>query len=213
MNYQELMEQQIENRKVTSQHENPSLLLHACCAPCSSFVLKTLVSFFKISILYYNPNIHPEYEYRRRFDELEHFLTMIDKRKDIKLIEDIYNTEDFYKYTGVRESIELRSEPEKGERCRRCYELRMKHAYEFALKHHYEYMTTTLSISPHKDAVKINKIGETLEKEAKAENEKAPIYLYADFKKKGGFLESTKLAKEYGLYRQDYCGCIYSVRN
>ena len=184
----------------------PSLLLHACCAPCSSHVLERLSEFFKITIFYYNPNIHPDAEYNRRLEELKNFLPRFPLAKDIKLVEAPYIPDEFFDGIKIKENPELASEPEKGERCRRCYELRMKKAADYAASNNFDFFTTTLSISPHKDSQKINEIGFSIEG-------LIPLhYLPSDFKKKGGFLRSRDISAEYGLYRQDYCGCVYSMR-
>lgn len=182
----------------------PKLLLHACCAPCSSHVIEYLSNFFDITIYYYNPNIHPQNEYNRRLQELKTFLNQFPPaiQNKINLIECEYNQEDFYIYTNVRKEKELQTEPEKGERCRRCYLFRMKKAYDYALQNGFDFFTTTLSISPYKDADKINTIGLDLD---------SFHFLPSDFKKNNGFLRSLELSKEYNLYRQDYCGCIYSM--
>jgi len=189
----------------------PSLLLHACCGPCSSYILEYLLSFFSITVYFYNTNIHPEKEYKRRLSELEKFIQEFMNKNTASIIElvieGVYDPEEYFTATGVKNNEELQNEREKGERCRRCYKFRMENAFKYACENEYDYMTTTLSISPHKDADKINAIG----KELKNEGEK-PVYLYADFKKKGGFKRSLELSEEYGLYRQDYCGCIYSMR-
>lgn len=210
-NYLLLQQQQI--KKIETEGRRPSLLLHACCAPCSSAVLEYLSSIFDISIYYYNPNIHPEAEYSRRLEELETFLETTNRKlvfkNQTKLIHAEYHTEDFFAATNVRNEPELQTEPERGERCRRCYYFRMKKAYQYATEHGFDYFTTTLSISPYKDAQKINTIGQQLEQE----NPTGTTYLYADFKKKNGFLRSLQLSDEYGLYRQDYCGCIFSEQN
>ena len=189
--------------------KKPTLLLHACCAPCSSYVIEFLSLHFDITIFYYNPNIHPQAEYDRRLDELKKFLTQFPEavKNSVKLFCDTYNPEDYFTATNVRIETELQSEKEKGERCRRCYEFRMKRAFEFAVENHFDYFTTTLSISPHKDSEKINEIGYTLDKLQKIK------YLPADFKKNNGFKRSLELSAEYGLYRQDYCGCIFSKQN
>lgn len=215
--------------------KKPSLLLHACCGPCSSYCLETLVPYFDITIYYYNPNISPQQEYARRLSELEKFLTRFPAALSggVKLVEATYNPEDFFTATNVRNEPELAAEPERGERCRRCYELRMKKAYEYASANGFDWFTTTLSISPHKDAEKINTIGFALERSAleAAQSEAAlsaaePLesghksqpqtkttrFLPSDFKKKNGFLRSTQITEEYGMWRQDYCGCIYSMR-
>lgn len=186
-------------------HPKPTLLLHACCAPCSSFVLEFLSAYFDITIYYYNPNIHPEQEYTRRLEELKTFITKLPQSPD--LVETDYDVSDYFAAVKTDSEPELQTEAERGERCRRCYEFRMSRAYEYACNNHFDYFTTTLSISPHKDAAKINEIGMQLEKSH------GSTYLYADFKKKNGYLRSLELSKEYGLYRQDYCGCIFSKQN
>ena len=189
----------------------PSLLLHACCGPCSSYVLEYLFKYFDITVFYYNPNIYPQEEYQRRLAELrklyETFPPALEGK--VKVVEEAYDPEDFYKAVGTREEPELADEPEKGERCRRCYEFRLRRAFEYAVAGNYDYFCTTLSISPFKDAEKLNVIGQQLE----AENPSGPHWLPSDFKKKGGFKRSLEISSEYGMYRQDYCGCIYSKNN
>jgi len=205
INYQKLLD-----KTISELTERKTLLLHACCAPCSSYVIEYLSSFFDITIYYYNPNIHPEAEYNRRLQELKDFLGKFPKALEtkIKLIVDSYDTEDYFNSTKVREEINLQTEREMGERCRRCYEFRMKRAWEYAEKNNFDYFTTTLSISPHKDSSKINKIGADLQEKSSSTLK----YLFSDFKKKGGFLRSLEISEEFGLYRQDYCGCVFSMR-
>ena len=205
INYQKILD-----KTLSTLTERKKLLLHACCAPCSSYVIEYLSNYFDITIYYYNPNIHPQAEYERRLQELKAFLTRFPKaiETNIKLIVDSYDTEDYFNATKVRNEVELQTEREMGERCRRCYEFRMKRAWDYAEKNSYDYFTTTLSISPHKDSAKINKIGENLQ----ANTTSTLLYLYSDFKKKGGFLRSLQISEEFGLYRQDYCGCVYSMR-
>lgn len=209
---------QIEAEKSANpDFKKPTLLLHACCGPCSSYVIEYLAKIFDITIYYYNPNIHPKEEYFRRLDELRKFLARFPDalQNSVKFIEDEYNTEDYFKLTNVRSEVELQTEPEKGERCRRCYQFRMERAYEFALKNDFDWFTTTLSISPHKDSEKINTIGKELESNGLTNDSSLNLYtkfLPSDFKKKGGFLRSTQLSEEYGLWRQDYCGCVFSMR-
>ncbi len=209
--------------------QKPSLLLHACCGPCSSYVIEYLAHYFAITIFYYNPNIHPKSEYERRRDELLAFLPRFPEAKGIQVVEGHYDTEDFYRATRVKEEVALQTEAEKGERCRRCYEFRMRAACQYASEHQFDWFTTTLSISPFKDAVKINAIGKELEQQAKqalleatspnaspeegSSRSEGPRFLPSDFKKKGGFKRSLELSAEYGLYRQDYCGCAYSKAN
>ncbi len=219
INYQKQLEKillQIETEKVANPNaKKPTLLLHACCGPCSSYVIEYLARIFDITIFYYNPNIHPREEYFRRLEELQKFLMRFPEaiKNAVKLVVDEYNPEDYFEATNVRAEIALQTELEKGERCRRCYEFRMKRAYKYACEQRFDYFTTTLSISPHKDSEKINAIGQNLEKIDECPFVFHTKFLPADFKKKGGFLRSTKLSEEYGLWRQDYCGCVYSMRN
>ena len=197
--------------------KKPRLLLHACCAPCSSYTLEYLLKFFDITIYYYNPNIHPAEEYHRRLGELKNFLPrFLEKQEGARAVlqEAAYEPQEFFDAVQA-ERDNLQSEPERGERCRRCYQLRMEKAYEYARQNGFDWFTTTLSISPHKDARKINEIGRVLYENAlKDQNAAAaPKFLYSDFKKKNGYKRSLELSKEYGLYRQDYCGCVYSKEN
>lgn len=215
-NYQKELDAILENLNTEPKQK---LLLHACCGPCSSYVIEYLSKYFDITIFYYNPNIHPSEEYYRRLEELKKFLTQfpISIQNNTKLIIDEYNPEEYFELTNVRSEIELQTEPEKGERCRRCYKFRMERAYEYALKNGFDWFTTTLSISPHKDSEKINTIGFELEQKTNDSSlinnlTKITKFLPSDFKKKGGFLRSTQLSDEYGLWRQDYCGCVYSMR-
>ncbi|MBR4262416.1 MAG: epoxyqueuosine reductase QueH [Bacilli bacterium] len=197
MNYQLEMDKILE-----SLDSKKRLLLHACCAPCSSYVLEYLTNYFDITILYYNPNIYPKEEFDKRFEELTKLIKELPHSNSIELIEGRYDYNDFLNIAKGREHI-----PEGGERCFKCYELRMREAAEYAKNNNYDYFTTTLSISPYKNSNKLNEIGELLEKELGIK------YLYADFKKKNGYKRSIELSKEYNLYRQDYCGCIYSKKN
>ncbi len=180
----------------------PKLLLHACCGPCSSYVLEYLSSRFEITVLFYNPNIYPAAEYERRLEELKRFYTKFVPAQNVRVIEEPYEPEEFYTAVGTRENPELATEPERGERCRRCYELRLRRTYEYACAHNFDYFCTTLSISPFKDAGMINEIGARLG---------GAKWLPSDFKKKNGFKRSLELSAEYDLYRQEYCGCIYSM--
>ncbi|MBQ9538298.1 MAG: epoxyqueuosine reductase QueH, partial [Treponema sp.] len=197
----------------------PRLLLHACCAPCSSYVVEYLAGYFDMTLFYYNPNIHPKAEYERRLEELKGFLPRFPVASGVRLVEEAYEPEDFFRATGAREEPVLAHEAEKGERCRRCYEFRMKAAYRYACDNGFDWFTTTLSISPFKDADKINAIGKALEPVSASEERQSggkagkPLFLPSDFKKKGGFKRSLELSAEYGLYRQDYCGCVYSLEN
>lgn len=214
INYQKELEKIISNFSINRDSKKPTLLLHACCGPCSSYVIEYLASIFDITIFYYNPNIYPEKEYRRRLEELKKFLTVFPDalKNKVKLIVDDYNPEDYLIATNVLNEKELQTEPEKGERCKRCYKLRMSRSWTYALRNNFDWFTTTLSISPHKDSVIINEIGKKLEASKSNLNSKTK-FLPSDFKKKNGYLRSTQLSKEYNLWRQNYCGCIFSLKN
>ena len=197
MNYDLEMEKQINNIK-----EGEKLLLHACCAPCSSAVLERIGNFFDITIFYYNPNITKEEEYKKRIDEIKRFIKEIKSKYKIKLIEGNYNPNIFFDLAKG-----LENEPERGKRCYKCYELRLEETAKIAEQLRFNYFCTTLTLSPHKNSNWINEIGKQLN------NKYATNYLYSDFKKKNGYKRSIELSKKYNLYRQDYCGCIYSYRN
>ncbi len=179
----------------------PRLLLHSCCAPCSSYVLEYLSRHFSITVFYYNPNIYPDEEYRKRVEEQKDFLRRFPAANPVSFREGNYCPEDFYRAAKGMEQL-----PEGGERCFACYELRLREAAALAGAEGFDWFTTTLSISPYKNAGKLNEIGRQLEEELGVR------YLCADFKKKGGYLRSIRLSEEYGLYRQDYCGCVFSMR-
>ena len=195
MNYDLEMENQIKNISTKNK-----LLLHACCAPCSSAVLERISKYFDITILYYNPNITEPEEYEKRLNEIENFVKKLNL-KNIKVLRGRYNPKEFFDI-----SVGLEKEKERGKRCYKCYELRLKETAKVAEELNFDYFTTNLSISPYKNSKWLNEIGENLNKEFK------PTYLYADFKKKNGYKRSIELSQEYGLYRQDYCGCIYSKK-
>lgn len=178
------------------------LFLHSCCGPCSSYVLEYLTNYFDITIFYYNPNITEENEFKKRLNEQVRLINEISKKNKIDIIEGKYEKE---KFESVINGLE--EEKEGGARCFKCYRLRMEETAKKAKELGYDYFTTTLSISPYKNAAKLNEIGEELESEYNIK------YLYADFKKKDGYKKSIELSKKYNLYRQDYCGCIYSKRN
>ena len=200
INYQQQLDKTLA--ALEKKAEAPTLLLHSCCAPCSSYVLEYLSDFFQITVFYYNPNIYPREEYDRRRQEQERFLTQAKPGKyPVKFIVGEY--EDVRFYEAVRG---LEQEMEGGERCFCCYALRLREAAVLAKEHGFDYFTTTLSISPYKNAQKLNEIGRSLEEEL------GVSYLYSDFKKKNGYKRSLELSKEYGLYRQEYCGCIFSQR-
>ena len=196
------MNYQLEMEKIINQKQGNKLLLHACCAPCSSYVLEYLTNYFYITILYYNPNIYPKEEFDKRYQELNRLIKELPHSNSISLIEGRYDYNEFLNIAKGLESV-----PEGGERCFKCYELRMREAAKYAKEHNFDYFTTTLSISPYKNSNKLNEIGKKLEDELGVK------YLYADFKKKNGYKRSIELSKEYNLYRQDYCGCIYSKKS
>ena len=196
-NYQILLDKEIE--ALQKAGERPRLLLHACCAPCSSYVLEYLCRYFEITLFFYNPNISPRSEYDMRLGELERLVTDMGLGDGVTVVNSDYTPELFYQMAKGLESL-----PEGGERCRRCYELRLCKTAEAAKEGGFDYFTTTLSISPHKNAEWLNTIGEELSGKVGVK------YLFSDFKKRGGYLRSCKLSEEYGLYRQDFCGCIYS---
>lgn len=177
----------------------PKMLLHACCAPCSSHVLEVLFGLYDITVFFYNPNITEEEEYKKRVAELIRFVGEAPFARGVKVIDGDYEPELFFDM-----SKGLEEEPERGKRCYKCYELRMKKTAKYAAEHGYDVFTTTLSISPYKNAKWLNEIG------ARLSDEYQIGYLYSDFKKKNGYARSIELSHEYDLYRQDYCGCIYS---
>lgn len=251
--------------KYFSQNQiRPKLLLHACCGPCSSYVLEYISDFFDVTIYYYNPNIFPPQEYERRLNELENFLTKFPHalKNKVKLVKASYNPQEFYDALDLKNHREFITEKEKGERCARCYELRLKKSYFYAKENNFDYLCTTLSISPFKDSKKINEIGKALcfestenensnfadfisdskfsadfsnsadlknfdacresfcssdcktaKKSSGASCKNLPEWLPSDFKKNGGFQRSLELSKEFNLYRQQYCGCVFSKIN
>lgn len=199
INYQKELDKLID--KLQKEEKTPSLLLHSCCAPCSSYVLEYLSQFFKITIFYYNPNIYPAEEYEKRVEEQKELIQAIPAKHEIKFMAGDYDTKAFYQMAKG-----LEGEQEGGERCFSCYELRLRNTAQLAKEKGFDYFTTTLSISPMKNASKLNEIGGMLEKELEVN------YLYSDFKKRNGYKRSIELSKQYDLYRQDYCGCIFSMR-
>lgn len=202
------MEQVGQNRNFSKElerliagldHRTPGLLLHACCAPCSSSVLEYLTQYFTIFLLFYNPNIAPEAEYEKRRQELERLIAEMPQKHPVALLPCEYRGADFQ-----RAARGMENEPEGGARCMACYRLRMEEAAYTAQNLGLEYFTTTLSLSPLKNARAINQIGEELARKYKVK------HLPSDFKKRDGYKRSIQLSQEYGLYRQDYCGCVYS---
>ena len=192
-NYQKEMEEEI----ASLGGRRPSLLLHSCCGPCSSAVLERLCRHFQVTLLYYNPNIEPEEEYLHRLSEQKRLLTLLPE--EVAFLPCDYDHGAFEAFAPA-----LAQEPEGGKRCLQCFALRLERTAREAKTRGFEYFTTTLSVSPHKNAENINRIGQSL-------GEKYGVrYLTADFKKKNGYLRSLELSREYALYRQDYCGCLYS---
>lgn len=179
----------------------PSLLLHSCCAPCSSYCLEYLSQYFKITVLYYNPNLYPAEEYDRRVSEQRRLIAALPSENEISLVEMRGEPEEFYLAVKGLEHIR-----EGGERCFACFRLRLERAAEYAGKNGFDYFTTTLTISPLKNAAKLNEIGEEVAERFNVR------HLPSDFKKKNGYKRSVELSKTYELYRQDYCGCVFSKR-
>ncbi len=199
-NYQLWLDKELQSIKNSGRV--PTLLLHSCCAPCSSYVLEYLSRFFAITVLYYNPNISPAEEFYRRAEEQKRLIDEIPHEHPIFLIVSEYTPEEFYAITKGYET-----DSEGGERCFACYRLRLQEAAIIAKNKGFDYFTTTLSISPLKNAAKLNEIGKQLAQHY------GVSYLFSDFKKREGYKRSCQLSAEYGLYRQDYCGCIFSKRD
>ena len=195
INYQQQMEGVL--RVLDEAGQRPRLLLHACCAPCSSATLERLADHFDLTILYYNPNIYPPEEYRRRETELERFVR--DAGYRFPVVELPYDPQAFY--AAVQG---LEQEPEKGARCTVCYRLRLEQTARYAAQNGFAWFCTTLSISPLKDPVRINALGQELGAQYGVR------FLPSEFRKKDGYKRSLQLSAEYGLYRQDYCGCVFS---
>lgn len=187
-----------EIERIEASGLRPGMLLHTCCAPCSTHVLEVLRRAFDLSLYFYDPNIHPKEEYEMRRDEMKSY----SKRFGIPFAEGPYDIESWFVVVRGHEK-----DREGGERCFACYEMRMREAARFAMENRFDYFGTVLSVSPHKNAERINEIGKKLSRELGIK------YLEADFKKRDGFKKSVSLSKEHGLYRQDYCGCVFSRRN
>lgn len=196
-NYQRELDKVIEG--LVKENRVPKLLLHSCCAPCSSYVMEYLSQYLELTVFYYNPNIAPEEEYHKRVEEQRKLIEQQPHKYPVHLLVGTYDPERFYAMAKGLEKI-----PEGGERCFGCYELRLREAAEQAKTGKFDYFTTTLSISPLKNAQKLNEIGEQLAEEC------GVPYLCSDFKKKNGYKRSVELSAEYGLYRQNYCGCVFS---
>ena len=200
MNYQKEMEKLLSN--LEKENKVPRLLLHSCCAPCSSYVLEYLSNYFEITVFYYNPNIFPENEYTKRILEQQMLINDMNMKHEVSFLAGAYDREKFYELAKGLEHLK-----EGGERCFRCYNLRLEEAARIAQDGEFDFFTTTLSISPMKNAEKLNEIG------MKLGVKYGVAYLQSDFKKKNGYKRSIELSKQFGLYRQDYCGCEYSYRD
>lgn len=204
-NYQKELDEII--RELNEQNRVPRLLLHSCCAPCSSYVLEYLSQWFEIEDYFFNPNIAPEEEYRFRADELERLIGEMPLRHTVHFIEGKYEPE---RFLAVAEGLE--EAPEGGERCRKCFALRLEEAAAMAEERGCEFFATTLTISPLKNAEVINRIGEEIAEKHDLQHTGKLRYLPSDFKKRDGYKRSLELSKEFDLYRQNYCGCIFSRR-
>ena len=196
MNYQKELDNLLNNLEGT-----PKLLLHTCCAPCSSYCIEYLSNYFDITVLYYNPNISPEEEYEKRKQEQIRFLKEFPSKNKLDILDIDYDYNDFLSI-----SKGLEQEKEGGRRCHKCYLLRLEKTAQIAKKHHFDYFGTTLTVSPYKNSKVLNEIGRVLQEKYNV------AYLFSDFKKKEGYKRSIELSKIYHLYRQDYCGCIYSKK-
>ena len=197
-NYQKELEKRLQDPQIVGKR----LLLHSCCAPCSSYCMEYLRDYFDLTVFYYNPNITLTAEYEKRVAEEKRLIEAYNRmpgKRSIQMKEGAYDPERFYEMAKGLERC-----PEGGERCFRCYELRLRETARVAAEEGYGLFTTTLTISPLKNAAKLNEIGERLAKEY------GVAFLNSDFKKRGGYQRSIELSKEYALYRQDYCGCVYS---
>ena len=199
-NYQAELEEQL--RLIRQEEKVPKLLLHSCCAPCSSYVIEYLSDYFEITVYYYNPNLTYEAEYQRRAAEQKRLIAQMPAKHPVTYLEGNYEPEVFA--LAVRG---YENEPERGSRCDICFLLRLSGAAREAEKGGYPYFATTLTISPQKNADQVNAAGVRAQ-----QTHPGSVYLVSDFKKKNGYLRSLELSKQYGLYRQDYCGCVYSRR-
>ena len=198
-NYQRELDKVIsENLKIG---RTPSLLLHVCCAPCSSYCLEYLTQYFKVTVYYYNPNISIKEEYLHRLNEEKRFISEMDFKNPVSIIEGNYDPREYFDAVKA-----LEHEPEGGKRCEKCFELRLNSSAQVAKDGGFDYFTTTLTISPLKNAQLLNEIG------ASAGEAHGVSWLYSDFKKKEGYKRSIVLSNEHNLYRQNYCGCFFSSR-
>lgn len=205
VNYNDLLNKTI--RENINKNIVPTLLLHSCCAPCSSAVLKKLSPYFNITIFYYNPNISPQKEYEKRKLEEINFLKKLNKTKEFNNISEIKFLDCDYDNNIFFTSVKgLENELEGGKRCKVCYKLRLEETAKVAKLNKFDYFSTTLSVSPYKNSQLLNEIGKNLSEEYNIN------YLFSDFKKENGYKTSIELSKENNLYRQDYCGCMFSLK-
>lgn len=196
INYQNQLDKIIEN---IDPDNPPRLLLHSCCAPCSSYTLEYLSRYFDITVYYFNPNISPKQEFDKRFEEQKRLISQMPFKNRVTLVEGDYNYDDFLEIAKGLENV-----PEGGERCFGCYKMRLESTARLAKEQGFDYFCTTLSISPLKNSQKINELGFEIEKKYGVK------WLPSDFKKREGYKRSIQLSKEYSLYRQNFCGCIFS---
>lgn len=199
ISYKDILNKELS--KIKEAGITPRLLLHSCCAPCSSYVLEYLTEYFDITVYYYNPNISPMGEYEKRIAEQKRLISEMKFKNSVSFIEGTYNHDEFISLTRGLENL-----PEGGERCSLCYEMRLEAAAQKAAEIIADYFTTTLSVSPYKNTAKLNTIG------LKLAMEYGVPYLVSDFKKNNGYKRSIELSTEYGLYRQNFCGCIFSKK-
>ena len=196
INYQNQLDRIIEN---ISPENPPKLLLHSCCAPCSSYTLEYLSRYFDITVYYFNPNISPKQEFDKRFEEQKRLISQMPFKNSVTLVEGDYNYDDFLEIAKGLENV-----PEGGERCFRCYKMRLESTARLAKEQGFDYFCTTLSISPLKNSQKINELGFEIE------GKYGVKWLPSDFKKREGYKRSIQLSREYSLYRQNFCGCVFS---
>ncbi len=191
-----------ETKKIKAEQLRPSLLMHTCCAVCACYPIVYLTEYFDLTLYYYNDNIYPESEYEKRFAELQRYVDLFNLSSDnkVRLIKCPYNGPEY-----MQKMVPYRDSPEGGERCHICYDLRMDKGMQYAAENHYDYFTTVMTVSRQKDSKVLNQIGERLQK-------KYPDvkYFFSDFKKDGGLEKGTEIVRQYDIYRQNYCGCVYS---
>ena len=199
INYQKKLDEIILS--ITEEGRVPSLLLHSCCAPCSSYCIEYLSEFFEITVFYYNPNIFPKEEYFMRVAEQKRFISEFPTKHKVSFIEGDFDQDEYYQRVKG-----LEKEPEKGARCEVCFDMRLSKTAELAKSNGFDFFTTTLTISPMKYASLLNEIGYRCASKYGVE------WLPSDFKKNNGYKRSTEISKEYSMYRQDYCGCVYSYQ-